>query len=259
MSAWVLLRGLTREARHWAELPERLRASGIEGEIVFADLPGSGAHARLRAPANVEAMAEFVRADLASRGYAPPYRVIAMSLGAMVAAAWAQRAPRDIEGLALINTSMRPYSSPLERLRPNAWPELLCAALRWRDRRDAEAAIHNLTCNRRDQRGTDLAAWVAIYRSAPVSRVNAVRQLWAATRYRAADDAPLCPTLVLASRADALVHPACSAKLAQAWGAAHAEHPWAGHDLPHDDPMWLAEAIAAWVGDAVLGQSTCDR
>ncbi|WP_206995519.1 alpha/beta fold hydrolase [Trinickia mobilis] len=246
MTTWILLRGLTREARHWAALPDKLRASGIEGEVVLADLPGNGIHSRVRAPASVPEMVDFVSADVARLGYAPPYRVIAMSLGAMVAAAWAQRAPKDIECLALINTSMRPFSGPTERLRPSAWMELLCAAWRWRDRRDAEAAIHNLTCNRHDTRDADLAAWTEIYRSAPVSRANALRQLWAAARFQAAPHAPRCPTLVLSSREDQLVDPACSKKLAAAWQATHVEHPWAGHDLPHDDPAWVSDTVAAW-------------
>jgi pimeloyl-ACP methyl ester carboxylesterase len=256
VSTWILLRGLAREARHWADFPERLRASGIEGNIVLADLPGSGVHSRVRVPTNVDAMVDFVRADLMSHGYTPPFRLVALSLGAMIAVAWAQRETREVEGLVLINTSMRPFSGPLMRLRPRALPELLCATLRWRTRRDAEAAIHNLTCNRRDKRGTDLAAWAAIYRSAPVDRSNALRQLWAAARFRADDAAPQCPTLVLSSRGDALVHPGCSASLAQAWGVEHRQHLWAGHDLPHDDPAWLADAVAAWEREAVSG---CNR
>lgn len=252
MTTWILLRGLTREARHWADLPQRLRASGIEGEIVFADLPGSGAHSRVRVPASVPAIVDFVRADLIARGYRPPFRVIALSLGAMIAAAWAQREPLDIECLALINTSMRPFSGPFMRLRPRALPELSCAALRWHSRRDAEAAIHNLTCKRRDKRDMDLAAWIEIYRSAPVTRANAWRQLWAAARFKADDAPPQCPMLVLSSRGDTLVHPGCSAALAQAWGVAHRQHPWAGHDLPHDDPAWLADRVARWAME--LGQ-----
>lgn len=256
MTTWILLRGLTREARHWADLPERLRASGIEGEMVMADLPGSGVHARVRVPTSVPAMVDFVRADLKSHGYAPPFRLIALSLGAMIAVAWAQREPREIESLVLINTSMRPFSGPFMRLRPGAFPELICVALRWRSRGDAEAAIHNLTCNRRDDRAKDLAAWLAIYRNAPVNRANALRQLWAAARFRANDVPPQCPTLVLSSRSDGLVHPGCSASLAQAWAVEHRQHAWAGHDLPHDDPAWLADAVAAWEREAVSG---CNR
>lgn len=253
MSAWVLLRGLTREARHWAELPAQLHASGIEGEIVFADLPGCGGHVRVKTPASVKAMAEFVRTDLLSRGYTPPFRIIGLSLGAMVAVAWAQSRPDELARLVLINTSMRPFCVMLHRMRPGAWPALLRAALYWRGRRAAEAAIHDLTCRRSEKRDTDLAIWIAIYRSAPVNRANALRQLLAAARFKAGPVAPRCPVLVVASREDRLVHPACSRALARAWGATYCEHAWAGHDLPHDDPLWLAETIVKWaVGATAL-------
>jgi pimeloyl-ACP methyl ester carboxylesterase len=246
LSTWVLLRGLARESRHWAELPAQLRASGLEGEFVCADLPGCGVHAPLKVPASVPAMAEFVRADVISRGHTPPVRMIGLSLGAMVAVSWAQARPEEIDRLVLINTSMRPFSGPSKRLRIGAWPTLMRAAIDWRGRRAAEAAIHALTCERRDRYDTDLAVWIAIYRSAPVNRANALRQLWAASRFEAGRAAPACPTLILASKADRLVHPDCSRALAGSWGAAYREHRWAGHDLPHDDPLWLAEAIQRW-------------
>ncbi len=258
MTTWVLLRGLTREARHWADIAEQLHAGGLDGEIVCADLPGTGIHSQVRSPAHVPAFVDFVRADMRSRGYAPPFRVIALSLGAMIALAWAQREPSEIECLALINTSMRPFNRPFMRLRPRALPELLCAALNWRSRRDAEAAIHNLTCNRRDMRDTDLAQWIAIYRSAPVSRANALRQLWAAARFKANDAPPQCPLLLLSSARDALVDPACSSAIAEAWHAERRQHPWAGHDLPHDDPVWLADSVAGWVA-ALAGENASSR
>ncbi|HTH77065.1 MAG TPA: alpha/beta hydrolase [Trinickia sp.] len=267
MSAWILLRGLTRESGHWSHLPEYLRAAGIEGDIAFADLPGSGRHVLDRAPLEVGRTTDFVRARLAATGPVAPYRLIALSLGAMVAVDWAQRFPEEIEALVLINTSMRRYSGPLERLRPAAWPAIVHIARRWGtrstegstsvsasalvERRNVETIIHALTCARIDTRDMDLAAWTEIFERASPTRANALRQLCAAARFRGAPIAPHCPTLLLASRADALVHPACSAKIAAAWGVAIGEHPWAGHDLAHDDPVWLAETIAAWVGNAL--------
>ncbi|MGN6320027.1 alpha/beta fold hydrolase [Trinickia sp.] len=261
MSAWILLRGLTRESGHWSHLREHLRAAGIEGDIVFADLPGSGRHVLDRAPLEMGPTTDFVRARLSAAGHAPPYRLIALSLGAMVAVDWAQRFPEEIEALVLINTSMRRYSGPFERLRPGAWPAIVRIARHWGtrsiegsasvERRNVETMIHALTCARTDTRDTDVSAWTEIFERAPPARANALRQLCAAARFRGAPLAPHCPTLLLASRADALVHPACSAKLAAAWGAAIREHPWAGHDLAHDDPVWLAETIAAWVGNAL--------
>lgn len=251
MSAWILLRGLTREARHWADLPDRLRASGLDDEIVCPDLPGSGQWVGERAPMRIAATTDFVRARLAAHGPAPPYRIVALSFGAMVALDWAQRFPSEIERLVLINTSIRRDNGPFERLRPSAWPRVLRAVWCWDQgaRCDAEAAIHALTCRRVDTREADLAAWTAIYAHAPPTRANAWRQLAAAARFEGPPSAPGCPLLLLVSRADALVHPACSAKLAARWGATLIEHPWAGHDLPHDDPAWLADTIVAWLGN----------
>lgn len=251
MSAWILLRGLTRESRHWADFPDHLRAAGIEERIVSADLPGSGRWFRERSPSSIAATTDFVRDRLANEGYAPPYRIIALSLGAMVAVDWAQRFPGEVERIVLINTSLARLSTPFERLRPSAWPMIARVLGGWHSRRAAEAVVHRLTCHRTDSFDTDLTAWTAIYESAPPTRANALRQLYAAARFRGPSAALQCPVLILASRADALVHCACSSKLAAAWGATLIAHPWAGHDLPHDDPVWLAETIAAWVGNAL--------
>ncbi|CAG9165384.1 alpha/beta fold hydrolase [Cupriavidus respiraculi] len=249
MSGWILLRGLTREARHWAELPAMLREHGVvraQERIALIDLPGNGRHAATAAPATVAGMLASVRAEARATGISTPCRVLAMSLGGMVATAWAQQYPAEIERLVLVNTSMRPFSTAAQRLRADTWPDLLRLARDWHDAQRCEARIHRLTCRRIDRADADIAAWTAIRASAPVSRANALRQLFAAARYRAHAGPPACATLVLSSAADALVDPACSRTLARAWDTEHREHPWAGHDLPHDDPAWLAATVARW-------------
>jgi pimeloyl-ACP methyl ester carboxylesterase len=147
----------------------------------------------------------------------------------------------------LINTSMRPYSRMQERLRPSAWPGLADVAAHWSDAPRAERVIHRLTCNNAEALGDDLDTWSEIRRSAPVSRGNALRQLWAAARFTARAAKPACPLLILSSAEDRLVNPVCSAKVAAAWGALQREHPWAGHDLPHDDPAWVAGQVRTWL------------
>jgi pimeloyl-ACP methyl ester carboxylesterase len=244
---WILLRGLTRETRHWGRLPEVLREAAGSDRWLLLDLPGNGEFARLRAPSKVAGMVGFVRDAALQTGLPGPYCVLAMSLGGMVATDWAQRYPAEIERLVLINTSMRPFSRMHERLRPSAWPGLVHVAAHWRDAPRAEREIHRLTCNNTGTLNADLARWCDIRRSAPVSRGNALRQLWAAARFAAADAPPRCPLLILSSLNDKLVDPACSAKLAAVWGAGHREHPWAGHDLPHDDPAWTAAQVHAWL------------
>jgi hypothetical protein len=38
----------------------------------------------------------------------------------------------------------------------------------------------------------------------------------------------------------------CSLKLAQTWGGDYRQHETAGHDLPLDEPEWLAQVIKQW-------------
>ncbi|WP_158938013.1 alpha/beta fold hydrolase [Burkholderia sp. S171] len=251
MSTWILLRGLTREGRHWESFPEQLRVeTGLNGDansIALLDLPGNGHENALSAPLDVADMVKFVRSRAADAGLLPPYRLVAMSLGGMVATGWAQRHPEEIERLVLINTSMRPFSAVRERLRRGAWPALVRAAASWADPIKCETIVHDLTCNRLDTQSADIAAWAAIRQSAPVSAANGLRQLWAAARFRAASHAPACPTLLLSSREDRLVDCVCSTRIAARWGTAQAVHAWAGHDLPHDDPVWTGKAIADWL------------
>lgn len=256
---WVLLRGLTREARHWGAFPQQLaEATQVPSadQVLALDLPGNGAFCRETSPRSMRGMVDFARQQLLARGLQPPYSLLAMSLGAMVAADWARQYPLEACRLVLINTSMRPFSSVTERLRPGKglhnWRCLARLAAHWQSTAyadDVERAIHQLTCNQIISRDEDLAAWVRIRKDAPVSAANAGRQLWAAAGFSSAA-APRCPVLVLSSAGDQLVDPRCSARLARAWQAGHHEHPWAGHDLPHDDAAWVCQRIVGWLAAA---------
>jgi pimeloyl-ACP methyl ester carboxylesterase len=253
MTHWVFLRGLAREARHWGEF-STVFAQTVQAEnITLQDLAGNGAFNTLRSPASVSAMVAFVRQQLVDADVQPPYHLLAMSLGAMVATEWAARYPQEVAGLVLINTSMRPLSLATQRLRPANWPTLAAMALRWRNASFAERTVFRLTCNRLDTLAADEANWLNIRAVAPVSASNVAIQLIAAARYRVGPLVPLCPVLVLSSRADALVNPVCSHHLATAWQVEHRQHPWAGHDLPHDDAHWVCQQVASWIGlDAPL-------
>ena len=79
MTPWILLRGLTRETRHWGDFSERLQSDGTP--VLALDLPGNGRLCHEPSPTRVEAMAEHARAQLQQLKLAPPYRLLAMSLG----------------------------------------------------------------------------------------------------------------------------------------------------------------------------------
>ncbi len=246
-STWVLLRGLTREQRHWGAFPEQLRAALPGAAIVTLDLPGNGVRHRERSPASVEALADDARAALRVAGRAPPYRLLALSLGAMVAVAWAARHPQELRGAVLVNTSLRPYSPFHQRLRPGCYAPLLRLALGAPSDAEREATILRLTAQHPPAPDALLRDWAAWRRDAPVSRANGLRQLLAAARYRAPAEPPALPLLLLASTRDALVDVRCSRRLAAAWQADFAEHASAGHDLPLDAGPWVAEQLRRWV------------
>lgn len=248
--SWILLRGLAREARHWGAFTARFAWQRGNEEVVALDLPGNGEFFLQTSPAHVREVVEFLRLQLRIKALPPPYNLLAMSLGGMVAADWAQRYPHEVTRLVLINTSMRPFSNALQRLRPTNWLQLALLAARWRDTDYSERVIYQLTCNDAALRDEDVAAWLRIRKSAPVGAANTARQLLAAARFSCAPTTPACSVLVLSSSADHLVHPLCSAQLTAAWQARHQQHPWAGHDLPHDDAAWVCQKVADWLAES---------
>jgi pimeloyl-ACP methyl ester carboxylesterase len=248
---WVFLRGLARESAHWEDFPDRFAAGIPNGGVLLADLPGNGRHWRMGSPASIGAMMEFVRRDALdagdqTSGPSRPCYLFAISLGAMVAFEWLQRHPGEIAGAVLVNTSLRGLSPLYHRLRWQAWPGLLSIACQ-RDIRLRERAILRLT----SRHGADRTEWVEsrvqAYRRHPISRLNLIRQLWAAATFRPSPQNPGTPLLLLNSLGDRLVNPACSQAISRQWGVGLSTHPWAGHDLPLDDPEWIIAEVLHWL------------
>jgi pimeloyl-ACP methyl ester carboxylesterase len=208
MTTWVLLRGLAREQRHWGAFPEVLRQRLPAGDTVIArDLPGAGTRCAERSPTSVAEMAQAVRGDLRLNGPSGPYVLVALSLGAMTAMQWAVTAPQELRGCVLINSSLATLSPFWRRLRPGAIPPLL----RWLLSASAEAkerAVFDISSNQAFDAAV-VAQWAAIAHSAPVSARNALRQLFAASRFDAPARLPV-PALVLTSAGDRLVSHHCS-------------------------------------------------
>jgi len=249
VSTWVLLRGLTREKRHWGDFPEILKRACSGAEVYAIDLPGNGSLNAQESPTRVADMAESCRRQLRELGIAPPYHVVAMSLGAMVAIAWATQNPEDISSCVLINTSLCSLSPFHYRLRPHNYLKLASLLLARGGPHFRESVILQITSNRPIS-PQKLAEWSGYARENPVSSRNALRQLLAAVRFQPPSARPLPPVLVLSSAQDRLVDSRCSQTLAAHWNSAFAEHPSAGHDLPLDDAPWVAEQINSWIHNA---------
>ena len=254
MSTWILLRGLTRERRHWSSFPELLHHEFPHARVIALDLPGNGEFNNVTSPLRVTGMVSHCRNELARQGVRPPYRLLTMSMGGMVATAWAQQFPAEIDVCVLINTSFAAFSPQHERLRPGAWLALL-RLLFTRKARSKERLVFNLTSQLAYAPPALLDEWVGIRLSRPVRALNALRQLIAAARFCAPTSAPAL-TLLLASGGDGLVSARCSKEIARRWNCTIAMHPTAGHDLPLDEGEWVAREIREWLVAAVRKSET---
>lgn len=253
---WVLLRGLVRESGHWGAFVPLFESRMPGATVLTLDLPGNGALYRHPSPTHLHAMVDSCRQQLRAQGLGPPYAVLAVSMGAMVAVQWAHDYPHEVERQVLVNTSMRPFSAFYERLRPRNWSTVAQLVLRTlvgrASARQWETAVLRLTTT--GHHPQVLQAWMLLRLAHPVSTANALRQLWAAARFRAPHGRPRVPSLLLASTCDALVAVRCSRALAHAWQVPLHEHPHAGHDLPLDDPEWVVQQIRAWCHGGVTPQ-----
>lgn len=246
-ATWIFLRGLIRESRHWGDFVDCFQQAVPNTRVVALDLPGNGALNHLASPIDVADMVWHCRRETARLGLAPPYHVLAMSLGAMVAVAWAHAHPGDISRCVLVNTSLRPFSPFYRRLRPRTYSRLLRLVLFKATDRAWEEHILRLTSRLRTGAADLLEKWIALRMEHPVTRRNALRQLYAAARYCPPLVPPRVKLLLLASERDELVHAACSRALADAWRCELMLHPYAGHDLPLDDGLWVAMSIRQWL------------
>lgn len=263
---WILLRGLVREQRHWGAFATHFAQSMPEARVIALDLAGNGRLHGQPSSWTVDGMVECVRSQCQQLGVEGPVHVLAVSMGAMVASRWAHQYPQEVRAQVLVNTSMRPFSWPWQRLRPANYAPLLrllltpllnpllkpslasssdrpsqrhATALAW------EQTILALTSN--GAACDVLSQWVQYRTECPVSARNALRQLIAAARFKARRTAPHVPTLLLASTQDRLVDVQCSRALAQAWALPLQEHSWAGHDLTLDDGPWVVQRVQEWL------------
>jgi pimeloyl-ACP methyl ester carboxylesterase len=247
---WLLLRGLARERRHWHGFVDLFRAGAGASSIVLADLAGVGTEHRRCPRASVAWMARDVARRVPGLGASGislvDWSVVGLSLGGMVALELCRLYPERIRQGVIVNASSC-LSSVRARLRPGAALGLLRAALS-HDPVQRERRVLALTSTLPEAVRDRYARTAAEFaRDAPASRRSALVQLVAAARFVPPKRAQLGTRLLfMSARNDALVNPRCSRDLAAWYGVTSEEHPWAGHDLPLDDPVWMCEHILSF-------------
>lgn len=106
----VLVHGLGSSARHWLPLARDLAR---DHRVAFVELPGHGL-APMELPFSIEQAAFALDRALAEQGPGPVV-LVGHSVGGLVAAAEALRAPERVRALVLVESALAPQLSPAER------------------------------------------------------------------------------------------------------------------------------------------------
>ena len=250
---WVLLRGLVREQRHWGDFPNKLQAFFPDDEILLYDFPGNGARYQETSTTTITAMVDDLRSFIRDQNISKPVHIVALSLGAMVAVEWMSRHSDECAASILISTSLRGLNPFYQRLLPSTYFAVFSSLLLPGNIRHKETTslrfISNIVTEDSAKSEMTIDNWVRYAEQCPVSGLNGLRQLLAATRFRVPKKCPNTPMLIMSSNADKLVSPLCSNRLANYWNLPIVTHDTAGHDIPLDDGKWVCKKIAHWLND----------
>ncbi|HWO10340.1 MAG TPA: alpha/beta hydrolase [Polyangiaceae bacterium] len=252
---YLLLRGLARERGHWHEFAATL-ATRSEGWVERLDVAGCGTeHRRTPWPSVAWMARDLARRweDGAAARPSGPWTLIGLSLGGMIALELCRLLPAGFERTVIVNASSRLTPIGARLSGRGLWA--LGAALSSSDALAREQRILELTSALPPGARQRYAARAArLARERPPSRAAVLAQLLGASRF-----APPAPGLLRArlaficSRGDHLVSPRCTRDLARYYASPLLEHPWAGHDLPLDDPDWLCARIIQLAGGDTCG------
>jgi pimeloyl-ACP methyl ester carboxylesterase len=238
---WIFLRGLARGAGHWADFPQEVKSSFPEDRFEFLELPGNGRLFAEKSPVHIADMVRALRGQSEFVKNGESFQLVGVSLGGMIASAWAEEFPREVAGLCVVNSSAGNVGRPYERLKWKNIPKLLHAIVEKSVPR-RERRVLEMVANSAPRREAVLPAWITETEQHPIRAANLWRQLLAAGEYRFPAKPPV-PAWLLGSEQDHFVSVECTKRLAKMWQRPLFLHPWAGHDLPLDDFKWTIDCL----------------
>ena len=239
---WLLLRGLARGVGHWGSFAEKIQQHFPNDKFEFLDLPGNGSRHQDTSPVKISEYVKDLRARCSYVQKGEPFQVLSVSLGAMITVEWMKEYPHEIRKATLVCTSSGGFSPFYRRFIAGNIPKGLKLIGREKDEAVREKTIPGMITTSHERREEEMGAMMAYTRQYPMNPLNVIRQMYAASRYRFPDSAP-GDIRLLGSHGDRLVSPTCTLKIAEKWGVRAEMHPWAGHDVPIDDPQWLLEHL----------------
>ncbi len=239
----LLLRGLTRESRHWGDFPTKIESLVPGAKVFCLDLPGAGTENQKISPTTIREIRNDVRKRwLSLKKDTASWSVLGHSLGAMVTIDWLKEFPSDFKSAVLINTSAKNLSSWYRRLTFKSVMTVAGLVLK-KDKIDREKTVLKMISEKQHSNVDLIQAWQKIAQDRPLARQTVIRQIMAGYKFTAPELHVKVPIYFLASRKDKMVDWRCVRELAQHYSAPFFIHEEAGHDLALDDPDWVLEKI----------------
>ncbi|MFO6422255.1 alpha/beta fold hydrolase [Motilimonas sp. KMU-193] len=242
----VLLRGLSREQRHWGDFPAILQKQLPQHQVICLDTLGNGERFQQQSPLCISLYCQDILNQLAKQKIENAI-LVGLSLGGMVALASLAAHSSQVDKVSqviAINTSSR-YSWPWQRFALLPFCKGLLSAKRYPDCSKMEHTILTLTSLLHKQDLNVLKYWSELRQQAPTSITNSLRQIIAAARFKPSIDMLVGkPVSFIYAKQDQLVNPKCTLALAKALKAATYVIDQAGHDVALDQPQVLANTLA---------------
>ncbi len=240
--SWVFLRGLARESRHWDTFLAHFEKK-MDAKVTCLDYPGVGQYFQEKSPSTIDGIVDHLQ----KTAHLPKSWILAHSMGCVVATEWMRREPEKFFGAVYTNTSLAGMSWPFKRLKPSGLYHFIRVALFRNHPRKREEIKFDLSCKNQQKKEHTIQLWMDIQRTAPVTNATALNQMQAAALYKVKGK-PSQPILLLNSLGDVLVEPECSEDISATWNLPLQTHPWAGHEIFHDDGEWVISAVQSWLG-----------
>jgi pimeloyl-ACP methyl ester carboxylesterase len=235
----VLIRGLFRGQYHWGEFSLLLSGLLPNQRVIAVDIPGTGALSDEKSPCSIEEMVESIRFQLATNAQVD---IVAISMGGMIALKWAELYPNQVRRVVCINTSSRGFSPFYQRLKPVNYLKIMKALFSRPEQK--ESIIYSMVSNKPISE-TVIDDWVMLNRLYPTTASNFFRQLLAAMTFRA--NKPVNEILFISSLEDNLVSHTATEAPAKAWNMPIIYNHSDGHDIPLDNPEWLAYKVIRYL------------
>ncbi|MEM9328740.1 MAG: hypothetical protein AAGA85_23945, partial [Bacteroidota bacterium] len=154
-------------------------------------------------------------------------------------------------GAVLISSSFKGVCKSKERVDSKARKDFIDIFLT-QDIAKREKAFLDINSNLNTSNDSLLNAWVELQQQHPVAKSALLKQTLAGMVYTPEITSPSARVLIVGSQADKIVASSCLQNVANALDSKLYLHPTAGHGLPIDAPIWLADTVSSWTLDEVV-------